>query len=441
MRPLFLMLIALLFFLPQVSGASFLSPEERARLQAEYDKIQAEIAEWQKVLDDTREKKSTIQGDVAALNALINKATAEIRQRNVVITRLSDEIALKEQNLEELEAKLERGKAALAHVLREKNRANDQTMIELVLSTSDFSDFFGAVDSLAVLEQDLNIMFEEVRAIKEGVEYERAELEERQNLELDARYEIERSRQQVARSEAEKKELLAVVQNEERAYADVLADRQRRAEQIRSALFELRDAEGIPFSQALAFASAAEAKTGVRAAFILGILEQESNLGANVGQCLLVNPTNGAGKGKNTGRAFANVMHPTRDVPIFMDITKALGRDPFNTPVSCPQSIGYGGAMGPSQFIPSTWDIYDGKVANALNMSAADPWIPEHAIMATALFLKDLRADRQTYSAEREAAARYYAGGNWERYGLSYAASVIALAEKHQENIDFLKSI
>ena len=266
-------------------------------------------------------------------------------------------------------------------------------------------------------------------------------LTERQRRELDARYEVERSRQQVAANEAQKKSLLEVVKNEEKTYADVLAERQRQADQIRSALFDLRDAEGIPFAQALAYATEAEQATGVRAAFILAILEQESNLGKNVGQCLLVNTETGAGKGKNTGRPFSNVMHPTRDVPIFIEITSSLGRDPFNTPVSCPQSIGYGGAMGPSQFIASTWNIYKKQLANKLNVGTADPWIPQHAIMATALFVEDLGADKGGYSAEREAAGRYYAGGNWKTLGLGYAASVIALAEKHQDNIDFLKSI
>lgn len=448
MRPLFFITLSIIcgvgllsFSAPPSAEAQFLSPEERARLEAEYARIQAEIAEWQKVLNETRDKRNTLQGDVTALNALINKATAEIRQRNVVISRLSDEIALKEKNLTELEAKLGRGKSSLAQILRVQNGADDRTVTELLLSTNDFSEFFGHLDALTVLKRDLQIMFDEIRTLRSGVQVEREMLSLRQSQELDARYEVERSRQQVARSEAEKKQLLNIVANEERAYAEVLAERQQRANQIRTALFDFRDAEGIPFAQALAFATAAEAKTGVRAAFILAILEQESNLGKNVGQCLLVNPTTGAGKGRNTGRAFANVMHPTRDVPPFMEVTRALGRDPFNTPISCPQSVGYGGAMGPSQFIASTWKMYDTKVAQALNISTPDPWIPEHAIMATALFLKDLRADRQTFSAEREAAARYYAGGNWQRLGLGYAASVIALAEKHQDNIDFLKSI
>jgi membrane-bound lytic murein transglycosylase B len=221
-----------------------------------------------------------------------------------------------------------------------------------------------------------------------------------------------------------------------------VADRQAKASQINAALFRLRgvDGGGIPFKDALAYAKQASAQTGVRTAFILAILRQESNLGVNVGQCLLVDPVTGAGKGKNTGTPFANVMKPDRDVPYFIDMMKRLGRDPYNTPVSCPQSVGYGGAMGPTQFIPSTWRGYEGRIASAFGVPVGDPWNPQHAIMATALFLQDLGAGRGGYSAEREAAGRYYAGGNWQAYGLGYAASVLAHAETYQNDINFLEN-
>ena len=134
-------------------------------------------------------------------------------------------------------------------------------------------------------------------------------------------------------------------------------------------------------------------------------------------------------------------MHATRDVPPFLDLMKRLGADPYTTPVSCPQSTGYGGAMGPSQFIASTWKLYENKLKVNLGVATPDPWMAQHAIMATALFLKDLKADRQTYSAEREAAGRYYAGGNWQKSGLGYASSVLTYAEKYQNDIDFLKGV
>jgi membrane-bound lytic murein transglycosylase B len=145
--------------------------------------------------------------------------------------------------------------------------------------------------------------------------------------------------------------------------------------------------------------------------------------------------TTGAGVGKNTGTPFKNVMKPSRDIPPFLTLSKQLGFDPTHTAVSCPQSIGYGGAMGPSQFIPSTWAMYDDRIAAALGKKNANPWNAEDAFMATALYMMDMGASGGGYSAETEAAARYYAGGAWKTNGMGYAKSVLAYATDIQENM------
>jgi membrane-bound lytic murein transglycosylase B len=115
-----------------------------------------------------------------------------------------------------------------------------------------------------------------------------------------------------------------------------------------------------------------------------------------------------------------------------------LGRNPLDTKVSCPQNVGYGGAIGPSQFIPSTWSMFIPNLTDIFG-TYPDPWIPEHAIMGTALLLRDNGAAGGGYSAEFEAAGRYYAGGNWSLYGRGYANKVMAHAINMQSNIDDLR--
>lgn len=450
MRAFFVCLALLGLFLAPSVHAEFLSEADKVRLQDEYNKIQAEIIEWQKVLDETRAKKNTLQGDVASLNALIKKAEAEIKQRNVSITKLSDEITRKSDLISEYEERLQRGRVSIGEMLRTQHEADERSLAELILSADTFTSFYGDLESIAVVRRELQKMFIEIQEVKELTEQEKQVLAEKRNLELDARYDIERTKKQIAVNEAEKKKLLNITKDQEKTYSGVLAERQRRAEQIRSALFPLRDAAGISFGTALEHAAFAAQKTGVRAALVLAILSQESDLGKNVGSCYVTDLDSGDGAGKNTGTLFQKVMKAPRDTVPFEQITSALGLVWGATPVSCPlgpvftSSRGYGGAMGPSQFIPSTWMLYEKRLETALGVSEANPWDAKHAITATALYMQDLGASGGTYTAERNAACRYYSGRACDTRkptNYTYGDSVIKKAEAFQENIDFLKGI
>ena len=442
--------ISTYFETPQ-AHAQQLSAAEKAKLQAEYDQLQKEIAQWQKVLDETRSKKNTIQGDVTLLDAQIKKAQSEIAQRNNTINRLAGEINEKSEHISALESRLEEGRESLAKLMRDKNESESQSLITLALTAQNLSDFFENVDSIDTINRELQNLFAELRGVKAETEKEKEELNVRKNAEADARYEIEVKKKQIDANKKEKNQLLAVTKAEESNYQSVLAERQRRAEEIRSALFDLRDSQGISFETALNYANLAQAKTGVRAAMILAILSQESDLGKNIGSCYVTNLETGDGVGKNTGTAFQKVMKPPRDTVPFAAITKALGREWSTTPVSCPLgqiysiSRGYGGAMGPSQFIPSTWELYAPRLKPALGVAQPNPWNAQHAVMATALYLGDLGAGAATYTAERNAACRYYSGRACGVAGgpanIFYGNSVVAKAQQFQENIDFLKDL
>ncbi len=447
---LFLVLSVIVFVPFHHASAEFLTPEERSRLETEYQKLQAEIREWQKVLDDTKAKKNTLQGDVTTLNAQIKKAEAEIRQRNLTITNLSAEIKARTNTIKTLDERIVRGRESLAEMLRTAREADNASIAEMVLSSESVSSFFSDVDSLVAVEEKLADLFEKIRAAKGQAEVERDTLAKRQDQELDARYEVESKKKEVAKSESEKKELLTITKNQEAAYQKVLAEREQQAAKIRAALFPLRDSEGIQFGTALEYASAASAKTGVRAAFILAILSQESDLGKNVGSCYVSDLSTGDGVGRRTGTPYEKVMKAPRDTDPFERITTALGLPWSTTPVSCPlgqtytSSRGYGGAMGPSQFIPSTWTLYESRLASALGVSRPNPWNARDAIMATALYVSDLGAGAGGYSAERNAACRYYSGracDSKKPANTGYGNSVVTKAESFQADIDFLKGV
>jgi peptidoglycan hydrolase CwlO-like protein len=443
-------ILAFFLFLTAASGGIMLSahsataqdltPEERASLQAQYDELQKEIAVQQQIIKDTQAKKNTLQGDVTTLNAKIKAAQAQIDAKNITIRQLSAQIATKNVVIGQLTDRIARGQESLASILRQTQMLDDYSVVTVALGADDISGFFNDLDAFTSIQTQLKNLFAQIRDTKAQTESEKADLAAKQDQTVDAKYAVQTQQKQITNDKTQKQQLLAITANQEVEYKKVLADRQARAAAIRAALFPLRDAAPIQFQDALNFAKAAQAKTGVRPAFILAVLTQESNLGSNVGQCYLTNDATGAGVGKNSGKPFDNVMKPDRDVPPFLDLALRLGFDPHRQVVSCPQSSGYGGAMGPAQFIPSTWQTYESRTASESGHAVPNPWAAEDAIAAMSLYFSDLGAGVGGYTAEHTAAAKYYAGGAWATAGRGYANSVIALAETIQSNIDFLSN-
>lgn len=420
--------------------AQDLTPEERASLQAQYDELQKEIADQQQIIKDTQAKKNTLQGDVTTLNAQIKAAQAKINAKNITIKQLSAQIANKNVVLGQLSDRIVRGQEALASILRQTQLLDDYSFVSVALGSQDISSFFSDLDAFTSIQTELKNLFIDIRDAKTQTENEKADLAVKQDQTIDAKYEVVTQQKQIATDKTQKQELLTITANQEVEYKKVLADRQAKAAAIRAALFPLRDAVAISFGDALNFAKEAQARTGVRPAFILAVLTQESNLGQNVGQCYLTDTVTGAGVGKDNGKQFSNVMKPGRDIPPFLDLGLRLGYDPLKQVVSCPQSSGYGGAMGPAQFIPSTWQTYEARTAATSGHAVPNPWAAEDAIAAMSLYFSDLGAGAGGYTAEHRAAAKYYAGGAWATAGRGYANSVLSLAETIQSNIDFLSN-
>jgi peptidoglycan hydrolase CwlO-like protein len=430
--------------------AQDLTPDQRAALQTEYDQTMKEIADLQNNIDNLKQQQKSIKGDISLLTAQINQAEAVLKQKNILIQQLTDQIDAKTQSINTLTAQIDQGKVSLAELLRKTRELDDFSLPEVILSDQNFSDFFADLDTFNSIQKSLADLFTAIGTAKTAAEQAKADLVVKQNQQEDAKYVIETQKKQIAQNQADKQQLLSINTTQTAAYNLILADKQRKAEQIKAALFNLRDTQGIDFGTALAYANVASQKTGVRPALILAILSQESDLGKNVGSCYLTDPQSGDGIGKNTGTVFQKVMKSPRDTDAFQRITSALSLPWATTPVSCPlgqiytSSRGYGGAMGPSQFLPSTWELFQPRIAQAIGVSLPNPWQAQDSIMATALYLMDIGAAGGTYTAERNAACLYYSGRKCDTRRPAnsfYGTSVLQKAEQIQSNIDFLKSV
>lgn len=392
--------------------------ERRQRLERELEQVERQILQQRVLVEDTRAERQSLERDINVIEGQIQQVELGIRAREININQLGLEIGETEEVLQILTERQDRQRESIAELVRQRARMDDVSMIEILLSTQQFSDFLSEYDSFQVvkasLQESLSILYD----IESQTEYQKRQLERQQFTEAELKQRQELERAEIARQEAEKARLLAATRGQEESYRQLLESQERTASELRNALFQLLGGGGgIPFPQAVELAQYASGQTGVSPALILAILEQETNLGAHLGSCVYNETRNGS-----------PTMHPDRDAPVFLAIADILGFDPNRQQVSCPlvqrngQRIGWGGAMGPSQFIPSTWAMYGGIVNTGngwqydqsqdairrINRTSgpANPWNNQDAFLATALLLRDNGAA----SNARLAALRYYAG-------------------------------
>lgn len=429
----------ILFFVVHVQAQTVTSgtvDAYRAQLQSQLDALESQIAAQQKILDSAKGQDVSLQRDIKILDTQIKQAQLSIKARNLVIQQLTSSIKDKEDTIFGLNTQLTSEQESLAAILREKNQLDTTPLVTMALSSQSLSEFFSDLDTFDQINAQLQKSFTKIGTTKQATQAQKDDLEAQLEEETQLRQVQQLQEQQIQSQQTQKQKILAETKGQEKAYQTVIAQNQKSAAQIRTALFQLTGSAAIPFGRALDYANEAAKATGIRPAFLLGIIAEESNLGENVG----------------TGSWKVDMKSP-RDTLPFKAVTVSLGLNPDTMPVSKKPWYGWGGAMGPAQFIPSTWVLYAGYVGSDFHYDSTkdrvgkrtgntppNPWAPEDAFMAAALYLTDDGADKQTPAAEFKAAMCYLAGcGNVNNVSLKfYGNSVASLATKYQCQIDII---
>lgn len=416
------------------------TPAEKAACQAEYNRLEAERKEAEAAAAAEQAKSSSYERDIALLRAKIKAAQLDIQAKTLLIQTLGNDIVGKQRHINDLEGRIAKGKQTLADLLRRTNEIDDASLPEIILSQATVTGFLEDVDSFQAVQEGLRLRFEQIRSDQNETAAEKSALTNRQNAEVDARYSIQQQQKKVEANQKELQVLLNISEQNKKTYSSLAAQKAQQAAQILAALFPLAGSKAIPFGEALKYAKVVQESTGIQPAFLLALLKQETNIGGNVGTCYLTDTATGAGINTRTNAAVPNVMKGTRDVQPFLTITKSLGYDYKTTVVSCPQSIGYGGAMGPAQFIPSTWMIFKDRIAKAVGVAVANPWKPLDAFMASAMYLSDLggaSTKAVSTTAQKNAACRYYSGRTCGAVtgSTSYANNILYMAYSGNNSI------
>ena len=398
-----------LFFIRYFSNTYAAVNDEIVSRQQQIDEIQKQIDAYQQEIETNHSKARTLETEIGTLNAQIHQLELTIRSLGLSINQTSVEISDTESKISDAENKIAKHRNAIAEFLKLTYESDQKTLTEIMLSTNNLSDFFNAVNDVRLNQEKLKVTIDEINKLKTDLEMQQNDLEDKKS-ELERSLSLEAvEKKSLDKNKSTKNTILKDTKGQESKFQDLVKKSQKNIEAIRKEITYLEQ-NGVSAEEAVKYGNLAAIAAGIRPAFLLAELEQESGLGINVGRCYITDTTSGASRNITTGKVYARGINPTRDLALFVSITTELGRDPLQTPISCWPGSGWGGAMGPAQFIPSTWMGYRAQISQITGHNPADPWSIEDAFVAAATKLANGGASSKTRAGEVAASKAYYCG-------------------------------
>jgi peptidoglycan hydrolase CwlO-like protein len=418
-----------MFFLLLSLNSNFAFATTSSDTAQQIQSIQQQIDQYQQQIDQVHSQTVTIKGQITILTAQINLITLELKSLAISISQTNLQIKTTESKIRDAESEISSDQAVLSQYLLLTYRNDKETLIGILLKNNNLSDFFSDLNSIKTNQDDLRVAIDSIKDLKTSLESKKQDLED-QKADLQQQQQlVQIDKRSLDQAQAQKSKLLKATQSQE-------SQLQQKKNALQQEIYYLEQ-NGITVDDAVKYGNLAAIATGIRPAFLLAELNLESGLGQNVGKCYLINTTSGASKRITTGQVSARGMNPTRDLPIFLTITSQLGRNPLATLISCWPGYGWGGAMGPAQFIPSTWVGYAERVATIVGRAIADPWNIQDAFTAAAIkFAKD-GATSKTPAGEIAASKAYFCGNprSTSSKCVNYANAVQRAAAEIQQSL------
>jgi peptidoglycan hydrolase CwlO-like protein len=396
---------------------------ERTALEGQLAQLETQINQYQGQISSYQTQGKTLNGQIGILNDKIASLNLQIQATTLTIQQLNSQIADTQSQISTTQADIVNKKTAMGSLVQSLYEDDQISLVQIFLQNPRLSDFWSETQAISLLQDNLRLTVQQITDLQDQLQNQEQQFEaSKSDAASAAAYQASQAAQ-VASTKDAKSQLLQQTKGQESKYQALLVQTQATAAQIRNRIFQLLGGGQLSFEDAYQFAQVASNATGIDPAFILAILDRESALGQNVGQC-----------------NYKTAMSPSNQ-PLFLAITTSLNLDPNEMMVSCPNADGvYGGAMGPAQFEPSTWDLYASGVAKVTGDNPPSPWSDADAFTATALYLKDGMVGCQAVytavlSQERCTAAKYYAGSRWQNYLWTYGEAVVERAQSFASDI------
>lgn len=201
--------------------------EQIKEKQAQAEQLKKDIETYQSAIAQKQLQSASLKSQLSVLDDKIAQAELELEQNRVkldTVTLQIQSVTLAIQNKEE-EVAEHRGQ--VAEVLRQIHRADQRTMLEVLVLNSSLSDFFTQLNYLDTLQQTLQDRINSLQTVKADLEHQQQDLASYKTQLVKTREELEKSQAKFEDEQATKQNILKQTRQSENRFQSLLFQAQQ----------------------------------------------------------------------------------------------------------------------------------------------------------------------------------------------------------------------
>ncbi|MEK7190527.1 MAG: peptidoglycan DD-metalloendopeptidase family protein [Patescibacteria group bacterium] len=246
---LVVLLIGFYFFPPLqwIAGEAISSAQTASEIQnkinekdSDIQKLEQEIAAYQTELNNLGQQKNSLNSSLKQLDLTRKKLETDIAITQKKIDKTNLKIQGLNRDISTKKNSISNSLLAISLGIKQINEFENESMVESLLSSNDFSLIWNDVDNTKTVREKIRDKIIELKQIKGELEDTRKETIDAKNELTSLKSELADQKKIVEQNTKDKKKLLAQTKNNEANYQKILKDRLARKDALEK---ELRDYE------------------------------------------------------------------------------------------------------------------------------------------------------------------------------------------------------
>lgn len=249
---IFALLLALSLSLSHVTAGAI--EDELETRRQELERVQREIEEQKANIVSARRKEQTVTSELNRLEQSLELTEKELRYIEAQLTVTQKQVQSTDAEVKRAQAELEKRTNLLASRLRALYEVGAAGYLEVLLSSTDFSDFLSRFDLMnSVINQDVGLL-KGIKTEREQYAAKKAELETQQKRLVTLQAQNQEKRGEYASRSADRERQLSSLKQQRQEFEKALDELEELSEELVQVIQELQAKSQVKFTGKLAFA-------------------------------------------------------------------------------------------------------------------------------------------------------------------------------------------